>query len=153
MLKQGFEDKLFPWEAGSKLGKEYVKAVYCHPAYLTYVQSAPWETLGWMKHKLESRLLGEIAITSDTQMTPPLWRIIQDLVFFQFYSVVLGFLKAYVTVVFLQGRLVLHSAGYLKASLTGTTFKWYSTLEVFLTTQIAWMQDQTFVGLGSGYWF
>ena len=50
---------------GSKLGKEYVKAIYCHPAYLTYVQSTSWETLGWKKHKLESRLLWEIAITSD----------------------------------------------------------------------------------------
>ena len=50
---------------GSKLGKKYVKAVYCHPAYLTYMQSTSWEMLGWMKHKLESRLLGEISITSD----------------------------------------------------------------------------------------
>ena len=56
---------------GSKTGKEYIKAVYCHPAYLTYMQSTPWETLGWMKHKLESRLLEEISITSDRQMTPP----------------------------------------------------------------------------------
>ena len=48
-------------------------AVYCHPAYLTYMQSTSWETLGWM-HKLESRLLGEISITSDMQMTPPLWQ-------------------------------------------------------------------------------
>ena len=54
--------------------KEYIKAVYCHPAYLTYMQSTSRETLGWMKHKLESRLLGEISITSDTQMTPPLWQ-------------------------------------------------------------------------------
>ena len=53
---------------GSKLGKEYVKAVYCHPAHLTYMQSTSWEILGWMKHKLESRLLGEISITSDTQI-------------------------------------------------------------------------------------
>ena len=59
---------------GSKTGKEYIKAVYCHPAYLTYMQSTPWETLGWMKHKLESRLLEEISITSDRQMTPPLWK-------------------------------------------------------------------------------
>ena len=59
---------------GSKLGKEYVKAVYCHPAYLTYMQSTSWETLGWMKHKVESRLLGEISITSDMQMTPPYGR-------------------------------------------------------------------------------
>ena len=54
-----------------KLGKEYVKAVYCHPPYLTYMQSTSWETLGWMKHKLESRLPGEISIASDMQMTPP----------------------------------------------------------------------------------
>ena len=47
-------------QTGSKLGKEYVKAVYCHPAYLTYMQSTSWETLGWVKHKLESRLPGEI---------------------------------------------------------------------------------------------
>ena len=46
-------------ETGSKLGKEYAKAVYCHPAYLTYMQSISWETLGCMKQKLESRLLGE----------------------------------------------------------------------------------------------
>ena len=59
---------------GSKLGKEYVKAVYCHPAYLTYMQSTSWETLGWMKHKLESRLLEEISIVSDMHMTPLLWQ-------------------------------------------------------------------------------
>ena len=52
---------------GSKLGMEYVKAVYCHPAYLTYMQSTSWEMPGWMKHKLESRLMGEISITSDMQ--------------------------------------------------------------------------------------
>ena len=56
----------------SKLGKEYVKAVYCNPVYLTYVQSTSCETSGLMKHKLESRLLGEISITSDMQMIPPL---------------------------------------------------------------------------------
>ena len=61
-------------QTGSKLGKEYVKAVYCHPAYLTYTQSTSCEILGWMKHKLESRLLGEISITSDMQMTLPLWQ-------------------------------------------------------------------------------
>ena len=61
-------------ETGSKSGKEYVKAECCHPAYLTYMQSTSWETLGWKKHKLESRLLGEISITSDMQMTPPLWQ-------------------------------------------------------------------------------
>ena len=56
----------------SKLGKEYIKAVYCHPAYLTYMKSTSCEMPGWMKHKLESRLPGEISITSDMQMTPPL---------------------------------------------------------------------------------
>ena len=61
-------------QTGSKSGKEYIKAVYCHPAYLTYMQSISWETLGWMKNKLESRILGEISITSDKQMTPPLWQ-------------------------------------------------------------------------------
>ena len=61
-------------QTGSKLGKEYVKAPYCHPAYLTYMQSTSCEMLGWMKHKLESRLLGEISITSDMQMTPHLWQ-------------------------------------------------------------------------------
>ena len=57
-----------------KSGKEYIKAVYCHPAYLTYMQSTSCEMLGWMKHKLEPRLLGEITNTSYTQMTPPLWQ-------------------------------------------------------------------------------
>ena len=56
---------------GSKLGKEYIKAVYCHLAYLTSVQSTSCEMSGWMKHKLKLRLLGEISITSDVQMTPP----------------------------------------------------------------------------------
>ena len=55
---------------GSKLGKEYVKAVYCYASYLTYMQSASCEMLGWMNHKLESRLVGEIPITSDSQMIP-----------------------------------------------------------------------------------
>ena len=59
-------------QISSKSRKEYIKAVYCHSAYLTYMQSTSCETLGWMKHKLESRLLGEISITSDMQMTPPL---------------------------------------------------------------------------------
>ena len=65
-------------QTGSKLGKEYVKAVYCHPAYLTYMQSALCEMLGWMKHKLKSRLLGEISITSDTQMTSSLWQKVKE---------------------------------------------------------------------------
>ena len=59
-------------QAGSKLGKEYVKTIYCHPTYLTYIQSTSCEMLGWIKHKLESRLRGEISITSDMQMIPPL---------------------------------------------------------------------------------
>ena len=71
--KQQLEPDMEQW-TGSKLGKEYTKAVYCHPAYLAYMQSISWETLGWKKHKLESRLLGEISITSDMQMTPPLWQ-------------------------------------------------------------------------------
>ena len=60
-------------QTGSKSGKEYVKAVYCHPAYLTDMKSTSWEMLGWMKHKLESRRLGEISMTSDMQMAPLLW--------------------------------------------------------------------------------
>ena len=59
---------------GSKLGKEYITAVYCHPAYLTYMQSTSCEMLGWVKRKLESGLPGEISITSDMQMTPPFGR-------------------------------------------------------------------------------
>ena len=61
-------------QIGSKSEKEYVKAVYCYLAYLTSMQSTSWETLGWMKHKLESRLPGQIPITSDMQMTPALWQ-------------------------------------------------------------------------------
>ena len=61
-------------QTGSKPGKEYIKAVYCHPAYLTYLQNTARETRVWIKHKLESRLPGEISITSDMQMTPPLWQ-------------------------------------------------------------------------------
>ena len=58
----------------SKLGKEYIKAVYYHPAYLTYIQSTSYEMPGWMNHKLESRLPGEISVASDMQMTPFLWQ-------------------------------------------------------------------------------
>ena len=54
-------------QTGSKEEKEYVKAVYCHPTYLTYVQNTSWETLDWKKHKLEARLLGEISTVSDMQ--------------------------------------------------------------------------------------
>ena len=61
-------------QTGSKSGKKYVKSVYCHPAYLTSIQSTSCKMPGWMKHKLESRLLGKISITSDMQMTPPLWQ-------------------------------------------------------------------------------
>ena len=61
-------------QTGSKLGKESIMAVYCHPAYLTYMKSTSCERPGLMKHKLESRLLGEISITSDMQMTSPLWQ-------------------------------------------------------------------------------
>ena len=70
--KQQLELNMEQW-TGSKLGKEYIKAVYCHPAYLTYMQSISCKMLGWVKHKLDSRLPGEISITSDMQMTPPLW--------------------------------------------------------------------------------
>ena len=65
-------------QTGSKLGKGYVKAVYCHPAYLTYMQSTSSEMLGWKKHKLESRLPGEISIASDMQKTPPLWQKVKE---------------------------------------------------------------------------
>ena len=65
-------------QTGSKSGKEYIKAVYCHCAYLTHMQSTSWKMLGWMKHELESRLLGVISITSDMQMTPPLWQKVKN---------------------------------------------------------------------------
>ena len=65
-------------QTGSKLGKECVKAVYCHSAYLTYMQNTSCKMLGWMKHKLESRFLGELSITSDIQMTPPLWQKVKN---------------------------------------------------------------------------
>ena len=61
-------------QTGSKSGKEYSKAIYCHPVYLTSMESTSHDIPSWMNHKLESRLLGEISITSDTQMTPPLWQ-------------------------------------------------------------------------------
>ena len=60
-------------QTGSKSGKEYIRAIYCHPVYLTY-RVHHEKMLGWMKHKLESRLPGEISITSDMQMTPILWQ-------------------------------------------------------------------------------
>ena len=61
-------------QIGSKLGKEYIKAVYCHSAYLTFMQSTSCEMPGWMNHKLETRLLGDISIISNMEMTPPLWQ-------------------------------------------------------------------------------
>ena len=61
-------------QTSSKLGKDYVKSVYCHPVYLTYMQSISCEMPGWMKHKLDSRLPGKISTTSEMQMTPPLWQ-------------------------------------------------------------------------------
>ena len=76
--KQQFEIDM-EQRTGSKLGKEYVKAVYCHPAYLIYMQSTSCKMSGWMKHKLESRLPAEISITSDMQMTPPLWQKAEEL--------------------------------------------------------------------------
>ena len=67
--KQQLEQDMEQW-TGFKLGKEYIKAIYCHPDYLTSMQSTSCEMSGWMKHKLESRLPGEMSITSDMQMTP-----------------------------------------------------------------------------------
>ena len=71
--KEQLEPDMEQW-TGSKLGKEYVEAVYCHPSYLTYMQSTSCEMPGWMKHKLESSFQGEISKTSDMQMTAPLWQ-------------------------------------------------------------------------------
>ena len=71
--KQQLEPDMEKW-TGSKLGKKYVQAVHCHPADLTYMQSTLCKMPGWMKHKLESRLPEDMSITSDMQMTPPLWQ-------------------------------------------------------------------------------
>ena len=71
--KEELEMDMGQW-TGSKLGKEYIKAVYCHPDYLTSMQSTTCKMPGWMKQKLESRLSAETSITSDTQMIPPLWK-------------------------------------------------------------------------------
>ena len=73
MCSEVTEPDMERW-TGSKLEKEHIKAVYCHAAYLTYMQSTSCEMLGWMKHKLESRLQEEISVTSVMQMTPPLWQ-------------------------------------------------------------------------------
>ena len=75
--KQQLELNVKQW-TGSKLGKEYVKAVYCYSAYITYMQSTSYEMPSWMKHKLESRFSGEISITSDMQMTLPLWQKVKN---------------------------------------------------------------------------
>ena len=75
--KQQFEPNR-EHQTGSKLRKEYIKSVYCHSAYLTYMKSTSCEMPGWMKHKLESRFLGEMPITSSTQMTPPLWQKVKN---------------------------------------------------------------------------
>ena len=76
-LYAGQEKQLEPdmeqW-TDSKFGKYFINAVYCHPAYLTYMQNTSSEMPGCMKHKMESRLPGEISITSDMQMTPSLWQ-------------------------------------------------------------------------------
>ena len=85
--KQQLELDMEKW-TGSKLGKEYIKAVYCHSVYLMYMQSTSCEMLDWMKHKLESRLQGEISINSDMQMTPPL----QSLLFSMLSRLVISFL-------------------------------------------------------------
>ena len=71
--EQQLELDMEQW-TGSKLEKDYVKAVYCHPAYLTDIESTSFKMLGWRKHKLESRLPGEISISADMQMTPPFWQ-------------------------------------------------------------------------------
>ena len=71
--KQQLELNVKQW-TGSKLGKEYVKAVYCYSAYITYMQSTSYEMLSWMKHKLESKLPGELSITSDIQRYHPYGR-------------------------------------------------------------------------------
>ena len=71
--KQQLEADMEQW-TGSKLGKDYSKAVYCHPAYLNYAQSTSCKMPEWTKHKLKSKLPGKILTTSDMQMTPPLWQ-------------------------------------------------------------------------------
>ena len=71
--QEATEPDMEQW-TGYKLGKEYIKAVYCHPDYLTLMQSTSCEMLSWMKHKLESRLPRKISITYDAEMTPPLWQ-------------------------------------------------------------------------------
>ena len=76
--KKQLEPDLEQWTS-SKLGKKYIRVIYCHPVYLTYMQSLSYRISGWMKHKLKSRLLGEISVTSDMQMTPSLWQEQEEL--------------------------------------------------------------------------
>ena len=76
-VKKKYSEQYMATWNGLKLGKDYIEAIYCHPAYLTYMQSTSGETLGWMKHQLESRFPGEISVISDTQITPPLWQKIK----------------------------------------------------------------------------
>ena len=71
--KQELELDMEQW-TGSELGKEYIKAVHCQPAYLTYMQNISYKMLVWMKHKLESRFPGKLSIKSDMQMASPLWQ-------------------------------------------------------------------------------
>ena len=73
-VKKQQSESVMEQQTGSKWGKEYIKTAYCHPAYLTYMQSTSYEMLGWKKHKLESRLLGEISTNSDMQMIPLQWQ-------------------------------------------------------------------------------
>ena len=75
--KQQLELDMEQW-TDSKLGKDYFKAVYCHSAYLTHIRSTSCEMLGWIKHKLKSRMLEEISITSDMQVTQPLWQKVKS---------------------------------------------------------------------------
>ena len=72
--KSGRTELVMEQQTGSKSGREYVKDVYRHPVYLTYMQNTSCKMSGWMKHKLESRLPGKISITSDRQIIPPLWQ-------------------------------------------------------------------------------
>ena len=73
-VKKQWLEQVMEQKTGSKLGNEYDKAVYCHSVYLASMQSTSCKMPGWMKHKLESRLPGEISITLDMQVTPPLWQ-------------------------------------------------------------------------------
>ena len=76
VMKQQLEPDMEQW-TGSKFGKAYIKAVYCHPAYITSMQSTSYEVPGWIKDKVESRLPGKIT-TSDNQMTLPLWQKVKN---------------------------------------------------------------------------